>query len=129
MKIVTAIARYLLSLMFLFFGSNIFLHFLKTPPPPADTTMGQFSGALAASGYVYVVGFFQVVPALLLLFNRFAPLALTLLGPVIFNILVFHVLMAPASIGPGVFAAVLWFLVFWHVRSAFTGIFQATVQS
>jgi putative oxidoreductase len=128
MKIVAAIARYLLGLMFLFFGSNIFLRFLKMPPPPADTTVGQFSGALAASGYDYVVGFFQVVPALLLLVNRFVPLALTLLGPVIFNILVFHILMAPSSIGPGALAAVLWLLVFWHARSAFAGIFQAKVS-
>ncbi len=127
MKIVATIARYLLGLMFLIFGSNAFLHFIPTGPLPPGT-FGQFASVLAATGYVYVVGFFQVVPAILLLINRYVPLALTLLGPVIFNILVVHVLMAPSSIGPGVFAAVCWFLVFWRVFPAFRGIFWAKVE-
>ncbi|HEX8811356.1 MAG TPA: hypothetical protein VF742_05125 [Terracidiphilus sp.] len=126
MKYFVTVARYLLAIIFLFFGLNAFFHFLKTPPPPPGT-VGQFAGALADSGYVYVVAFFQVVPALILLSNRFVPLALTLLGPVIFNILVFHILMAASTVGLGVLVAILWFVVFWHVRSAFTGIFQAKV--
>jgi putative oxidoreductase len=128
MKIAAAIARYLLGIIFLVFGSNAFLHFFPTPPPPPGV-LGQFSGALAASGYVYVIGFFQVVPALLLLANRFVPLAVTLLGPMIFNILVTHILMAPSTIGLGVIAAVCWFLVFWRVFPALKGIFQAKVEN
>ena len=128
MKIVTAIARYLLGILFLVFGSNAFLHFIPTGPMPPGL-MGQFAGALAASGYVYVIGFFQVVPALLLLVNRFVPLAVTLLGPMIFNILVVHVLMAPASIAPGALAAILWFILFWHVFPALSGIFQVKVEN
>jgi putative oxidoreductase len=127
MKIVATIARYLLGILFLVFGSNAFLHFIPMGPMPGGT-MGQFAGALAASGYVYVIGFFQVVPALLLLVNRFVPLAVTLLGPMIFNILVVHVLMAPASIGAGALAAILWFILFWRVFPALKGIFQAKVE-
>jgi putative oxidoreductase len=126
MKIVATIARYLLGVMFLVFGSNAFLHFIPMPPPPPGT-FGQYAGLLAVSGYVYVIGFFQAVPALLLLANRFVPLAVTLLGPMIFNILVVHILMAPGSIGLGVIAAILWFLVFWSVFPALKGIFQARV--
>ena len=126
MKIVAAIARYLLGILFLVFGSNAFLHFIPTGPMPSGV-MGQYAGALATSGYVYVIGFFQVVPALLLLVNRFVPLAVTLLGPMIFNSLVVHVLMAPASIGPGALAAILWFILFWHVFPALKGIFQVKV--
>lgn len=127
MKIVATVARYLLGLLFLIFGSNAFFHFIPMGPMPGGT-MGQFAGAMAASGYVYVIGFFQVVPAVLLLINRYVPLAVTLLGPMIFNILVIHVLMAPGSIGPGAFAAVCWFLVFWRVFPALKGIFQSTVE-
>jgi putative oxidoreductase len=127
MKIVAAIARYLLGILFLVFGSNAFLHFIPMGPMPGGV-MGQFSGALYTSGYVYVIGFFQVVPAILLLINRYVPLAVTLLGPMIFNILVVHTLMAPASIGPGAFAAICWFLVFWRAFSALKGIFQPTVE-
>lgn len=127
MKIVTTIARYLLGLLFLIFGSNAFFHFIPMGPMPGGV-MGQFSGALFTSGYVYVIGFFQVVPAILLLVNRYVPLAVTLLGPMIFNILVVHVLMSPASIGPGLFAAVCWFVVFASVFPALRGIFQAKVD-
>jgi hypothetical protein len=127
MKIVSTVARYLLGLLFLVFGSNAFLHFIPMGAPPPGV-MGQYVGALAASNYVYVIGFFQVVPAVLLLINRYVPLAVTLLGPMIFNILVVHILMAPASIGPGALAAVLWFLVFWRVFPALQGIFQAKVE-
>lgn len=124
MKIVAAIARYLLGAIFLFFGSNIFLHFIKMPPPPPGT-MGQFSSALFDSGYVYMVGFFQVVPALLLLANRYVPLALTMLAGVIINIDTTHILMNPSGIVPGLVASLLWLVVFWYERAAFAGIFQA----
>ena len=60
--------------------------------------------------------------------GRFIPLALVLLGPVLVNILLFHILMAPKGIGMGLFATLLWLLVAYRVRSAFTGLFQAKVQ-
>ena len=88
MKIAVLIARILLGLVFLVFGSNAFLHFIPTGPMPPGPA-GQFLGALFASHYLYVIGFFQVVPAVLLLANRYVPLALTLLGPMIVNILFF----------------------------------------
>jgi putative oxidoreductase len=127
LKIIATIARYLLGILFLVFGSNVFLHFIPTPPMPPGT-FGQFAGVFAASGYAYVVGFFQVVAALLLLANRFVPLALMLLGPIIFNILVVHALMAPSSIGAGALAAILWFILFWRVFPVVKGIFQAKVE-
>lgn len=128
MKIVSTIARYLLGLIFVFFGSNLFFHFLPMPAPPAGSLIGQFSGALAASHYIYVVAFFQVVPALLLLANRYVPLALTFLAPVIFNIIVTHALMAPSGLPMAALVTILWFLVFWRVHPAFHGLFQAKVD-
>ncbi|HEY1986791.1 MAG TPA: hypothetical protein VGG85_15350 [Terracidiphilus sp.] len=126
MKVVALIARILLGLIFLVFGLNIFLQFIPAPPPPANS-FGQFQSALFVTHYIHVVGFFQVLTAILLLINRFVPLALTLLGPVIFNIILTHVLMAPNGLPIAALVTVLWFLVFWTHRSAFSGIFQARV--
>jgi hypothetical protein len=126
MKIAVTIARVLLGLLFTVFGANGFLHFLPMQPMPG--LAGQFTGALFVSHYLVVVFLVQLVGGLLLLSNRFVPLALILLGPVIVNILCFHAFMAPQGIGMGLFAAVLWFVVFARVRSAFAGIFQQRVE-
>jgi hypothetical protein len=127
MKIAGAIARYLLGLMFLVFGSNMFLNFIpmgKLPPGLA----GQFTAALFAAHYFYVVGAIMVISAILLLVNRYVGLGLTLLGPVLFNILVFHILMQPGGIGPGAIATLLWFLVAWQHRSVFERLFAAHLE-
>ncbi|MGD0893043.1 MAG: hypothetical protein ABR923_16090 [Terracidiphilus sp.] len=127
MKIVTAIARYLLALIFLVFGSNMFLGFIKMPPPPPNLA-GQFSTVLFASHYFYVVGAIMVISGILFLINRFVGLGLTLLGPVLFNILVFHLLMNPSGIGMGAFATLLWFLVAWEHRIVFARLFAARLE-
>ena len=126
MKIASTVARILLGVIFLFFGTNIFLNFLHAPMPTG--TMGQFSAVLIATHYIYAVGFFQVVPAILLLANRYVPLALTLLGPVIVSICLVHILMAPSGLPVAAFVVILWFLVAYGVRSAFAGLFQQHVQ-
>ncbi len=122
MKIVSTIARYLLGLTFLTFGLNGFLNFIPMPPPTG--TAAQFFGAIFVS-HLYVVLFvLQIAPALLLLVNRYVPLALTILAPIIFNILCIHIFMAPAGLPLAVVVTVLWFLTTWRVRSAFSGILQ-----
>jgi putative oxidoreductase len=127
MKILSLIARILLGLVFLIFGLNGFLHFIPQPPMP-DTPDGRFLTLLVTVHYVEAISLVEVVAAVLFLVGRFVPLALVLIGPVIVNILLFHLLMQPATIVPGLVAAVLWFIIFFHVRSAFAGIFQAKVQ-
>ncbi len=127
MKIVAAVARYLLALMFLVFGSNMFLHFIPMPPPPPGLA-GQFAGVLFASHYFYIVGALMVISGILFLVNRYVGLGLTLLGPVLFNILVYHLLMEPAGIGMGAFATLLWFLVAWQHRVVFARLFAARLE-
>jgi putative oxidoreductase len=122
MNIASTIARYLLGLIFLTFGLNGFLHFIPMPPPTG--VAGQFFGALFVSRFYVVIFLLQIVPAVLLLANRYVPLALTILGPVIVNIVCFHIFMAPAGLPLAVVVAVLWFLTASSVRSAFTGILQ-----
>jgi len=127
MKIAAMIARYLLGLMFLVFGSNMFLHFIPMGPMPAGVA-GQFSAALFAANYFYVVGAIMVISAVLFLVNRFVGLGLTLLAPVLVNILLFHILMAPAGIGMGAFATLLWLLVAWQHRIVFARLFAARLE-
>jgi putative oxidoreductase len=122
MKITTVIARFLLGLIFLIFGLNGFLHFLPSTLPSG--TAGQFVGALFVSHYLVVVFVLQIVSAILLLTNRYVPLALVLLGPIIVNILLFHLLMAPSGLALAIVVMVLWILVFLSVRSAFAGLLQ-----
>ena len=127
MKIAALIARNLLGLMFLVFGMNGFLHFL--PQPPATGLAGQYLGALSTSHYFMPVFLLQFIGGVLLLANRFVPIALVLLGPVIVNILLYHILMAPAGLPPGMIALALWLLTFYSVRSAFAGVFAAQVSA
>ena len=126
MKILTHISRFLLGLIFLVFGLNGFLHFIPMPPPSG--VAGQFLGAMFVSKYLLFVSGLQVISGALLLINRYVPLALTILGPIIVNILLFHGLMSPAGIGLAVLVTILWGVVFVSVRSAFAGIFQARVE-
>ncbi len=126
MRIVSAIARYLAGAIFLVFGLNGFLHFIPLPPPGGIA--GQFMGALFVSHYLTLIFGVQVIAAVLLLANRYVPLALAVLAPVIVNILCFHALMAPSGLPLALFVAVLWVLTFVDVRTAFAGLFQSRLQ-
>ena len=121
MKITTIIVRLLLGLMFVVFGSNIFLHFIPMPPLPA-TLAGDFSKALMQSHYIYVVGLLQVIGGLLLLFGLYVPLGLTLLGPVIVNILLFHIFLDRSGLPLAIIVAVLALFLLWRYRTNFAGL-------
>jgi len=100
MKTASVVARYLAGVIFLVMGLNGFLHFIPFPPPPGIA--GQFMGALYVSHYLWVIFAFQVISGVLLLANRYVPLAL--------------------------FVAVLWAAIFIDVRQAFSGLFQSRLQ-
>jgi putative oxidoreductase len=123
-KIVSVIARYLLGLIFVVFGLNGFLNFIHQPPPANPLAMQFF---VAVSGSHFAAFFFaiQLAGGLLLLLGYFVPLALTLLAAELYNILAFHLTLAPASIPPALVASVLWVLVFVQYRASFRGIFAA----
>jgi putative oxidoreductase len=121
------LARLLLGLTFLVFGLNSFLHFIPQTPMPAGAA-GDFSRVLFTTHYFDVVGAVMTVSGLLLLTNFFVPLALILLGPVLVNILIFHILMAPKSIGIAAIAALLWFVVFFRHLPAFSGLFKRSLD-
>ena len=123
MKIAYLIARLLLGLVMVVFGSNVYLQFMpagQLPPGP----LADFTHALFTSHYIYAIGVFQVVPGILLLLNRYVPLALALLAPVIVNICFIHIFMAPSGLPLAAVVVILWLVVFYRVRRAFTGIFR-----
>jgi hypothetical protein len=127
MRIASVIARYLAGMIFFVMGLNGFLHFIPLPPPGGIA--GQFMGALYVSHYLLVIFAFQVIGGLLLLVNRYVPLAVAVLAPVLVNILTFHALMAPEGLPFALFVAALWAVIFINVRSAFSGLFQSRVQA
>jgi putative oxidoreductase len=124
MKIASISARYLLGLMFTVFGLNGFLHFIPQPPP-ANPVAIQFLIAVSTSQFAAFFFALQLLGGLLLLSGFFVPLALTVLAAELYNILAFHLTMAPASITPALVASVLWVLVFLQYRESFKGIFSA----
>jgi putative oxidoreductase len=126
MRAASVIARYLAGVIFLVFGLNGFLHFIPLPPP--EGVAGQFMGALYVSHYLWVIFAFQVIAGVLLLINRYVPLAVAVLAPVLVNILTFHALMAPSGLPLALFVTVLWALIFIDVRPAFFGLFQSRLQ-
>jgi putative oxidoreductase len=127
MKIVTLIARLLLGLICVVFGLNGFLNFLSMGPTPTGLA-GQFLGALVQSHYYWVVAALQIAGGVLLLVNRFVPLALVLLGPVIVNILCFHVFLNHAGAPTAIVVTVLWFIIFYGLRKYFAEIFVQRTQ-
>jgi putative oxidoreductase len=124
MKIAALIARILLGLVFLVFGANGLHPFLPMPPmPPSLGT--QYVMALIQSHYVMVVAGVQFIGGLLLLLNRYVPLALAILGPVIVNILCYHIFMEHMGLPLALVVAILWFVLFYQYRRSFAGIFEA----
>ena len=122
MKIVTLIVRILLGLIFVVFGLNGFLNFLSMGPMPTGLA-GQFVGALVLSHYFWVVAALQIIGGALLLVNRFVPLGLVLLGPVIVNIILYHGFLNPSGVAPAIVVTILWLIVFYAHRQYFSGMF------
>jgi uncharacterized membrane protein YphA (DoxX/SURF4 family) len=113
-------ARVLMGLMFFVFGLNGFLHFIPEPKTPMPEGAGAFAGALMKTGYMFplVMGT-QLLVGVLLLLNRFVPLALALIAPIIVGIITFHIFLAPSTIGPGIVVLVLELSLAWAYRGSF----------
>jgi uncharacterized membrane protein YphA (DoxX/SURF4 family) len=121
---VTIIIRVLLGLMFLVFGLNGFLNFMPAPKDMPQDIMAVM-GALMKAGYMTVVSGAEVLIAVMLLTNRFVPLALAMLAPILVGILTFHVAMQPATIGPGIVVAAMELYLAWAYRGAFRSMLRA----
>jgi putative oxidoreductase len=120
MKIAVLVSRIILGLVFVVFGFNGFLQFLHMPMPTG--LPAQFMGALYESHYYIVIFAAQIIGGALLLSGYYVSLGLTILGPLLVNILTFHATMAPAGLPMAILWTILWFIVFIGYRQAFAGI-------
>ncbi len=124
MKIAIVISRFVLGLGFLVFGLNILHPFLPQPPIPDGSMPARFMGVMGPSHWMALAGFFQVFGGVFVLLGRTAPIGLTLLGPMLVNILAFHILlMGGAGIAPGLVFSVLELFLIYSYRSYFAPIF------
>ena len=119
MKHVYTIARYLLGLIFFVFGLNGFFNFL---PPPE---MAGYLPIMVASGYLAVVKLLEITAGALLLANFYPRFALVLLGPVVVNIVLYHLFFDPVNGVPGYLAFVLTAILVWGHRQGFAPVFAS----
>ncbi len=123
------IARLLLGFIFVLFGLNGLLNFLPAPTAPMPERAIAFVGALAATGYMFpLIKITEIIAGALLLSNRHSALALTLLAPIIVNIVAFHVLLAPSGAAVAVVVLVLEIYLAWTYRSVFRPVLAAHVK-
>ena len=117
-------ARITLGLIFAVFGLNGFVGFI--PHPPHAGGAGELIGALASSGYMFpLVKAVELATGILLLAGRYVPLALTVLAPVVVNIVAFHLFLEPATIAVPLVALALGIYLAWTERRAFASLFVA----
>jgi putative oxidoreductase len=123
MKIAVLIARILLGLVFLVFGLNDFLHFMPNPPIPGDA--GVLANLMFTHGWITFHGILYIIAGILLIIGRFVPVGLVILGPILVNVLLFHLtLTGGAGIGPGVVCVLLELFLIWAYWPAFERIFS-----
>ena len=116
--------RLALGAIFTVFGLNGFLHFLPMPAPSGLSAV--FMGGLGATGYFFpLLKGTEVVAGLLLLGNRYVPLALTVLAPIVVNIVAFHAFLAPAGIALPLVIVALGLYLAYTERAVFAPILQA----
>jgi len=122
MKIATIIVRVLLGLVFFVFGLNGFLEFIPVKQWPTGLA-GQFVTVLMQSHYGLFVSGVQLIGGALLLIGLYIPLALAILGPVIVNILLYHLLLDHFGGSMAIVVALLWIFLFWRYRQYFSCLF------
>lgn len=123
-RVVPVVVRVLLGGLFVVSGANKLVPFM--PMPPLEPAAGAFIAALAATGYMLILlGVVELVFGALLVAGRFVPLALTALAPVVVNVVLFHVLLAP-SVPIAAFLLGSEIYLAWVYRSAFVGLLRST---
>ena len=128
-RIATTVVRFLLGLPLVVFGLNMFFHFIPEPKTPMSEGAMAFAGALVNSGYMMqLIGVTQLVVGVMLVTNRFVPLALALFAPFMVNSIAFHVFLEPSGlIMAGVFMAMELYLA-WAYRAAYRSMLAARVM-
>ena len=120
---VEKLARYLLGCILLLFGLNYFLGLFTTPEMPVEGVL--FLRALTNTGYMFVViKCLEIAASILFLINRFVPLAIVMIGPGIFNILLFHVFLDHGGLPIAILLVGCWGILAAYHRYAFVAILK-----
>jgi hypothetical protein len=113
-------ARILLGLVFFVFGLDYFVGLFPKPTDPLPADLTALMNGFIQSHYLFpLIKGTEVVVGALLLSNRFVPLALTLIAPVIVNIVAVHAFLAPSGLPVALFVLVLELYLAWSHRAAF----------
>lgn len=118
--------RVLFGLLFAVFGFNGFLNFIPPPAEPMPEGAVAFGTALFKTGYMFpLIKGTELLAGLLLLSNRFVPLALVVLAPIVVNIVAFHVFLAPTGLVMTFFVLALELHLAWRYRAAYRPLLTA----
>lgn len=120
------VARILLGLIFFVFGLAGLFNLMpppKEPPPPDMQTF--FAGIMATKYFMPLLKLVETVAGAMLLSNRFVPLALTLLAPIIVNIVAVHTFLAPSGLPVAIVVLVLEIYLAWSYRDSYRTVLQA----
>ena len=126
MRIVTIVARVLLGLMFTVFGANGFLFFIPAPPIPG--LAGEFMRVVFTSHYLWLISGVQLIAGVLLLIDRYVPIALIMLAAMLVNIWTFHITIMQSGYGMPIVPTVLWLIVAVSEWPAFAPLLAAKTQ-
>jgi len=119
-RIGAPVARVLLGLVFFVFGLGALLNWFPAPPPESlPPKLVAFDAALRGSYLFNLIKGTEAAVGLLLLLNRFVPLALVILAPILLNILLVHVLLAPSGLPMALVLVALELYLAWVHRRAF----------
>jgi len=126
MKIAATIAATLLGLAFIAFSLMVLFHLVSPPPPPAGSPVASFMDAFVPTGYLTFVKIFELTGGILVLIPKTRNLGLLVLGPIILNILAFHILIAKGAglVGIPLIVAALALFLLWSERRAFAGLLR-----
>ncbi len=122
MTIARTAARIIIGVLFLFAGGSDF--FMSTPPPLPGLA-GVFNDVFFKSHWVLFLGAAQVVIGVLMLTNRFVPVALIMLAAFLYNSFGFHLTLAPSALFAPILVFALWLIVATKYRALFAPLFVA----
>ncbi|MGV3621406.1 MAG: DoxX family membrane protein [Archangium sp.] len=121
-------ARALLGLLFVFASATYFLN-LTPPPPELQGAAGAFTNGLGAAGYFMpLLKGTELICGLLLLSNRFVPLALVVLAPIVVNIVAVHAFLMPEGLPMAIVVAILHGALGFAYRQSFAPLLTARCQ-
>ncbi|MCE2960155.1 MAG: hypothetical protein ACK56K_03110 [Akkermansiaceae bacterium] len=125
MKCAANIVGGLLGLVFIVFGLNFFLKFIPIPSPPEGSPPAVFMAALYPTGYLAFVKVLEILGGILVAIPKTRNFGLLVLGPIIINILAFHVFLTKGAglADPVVLLiSILPLFLLWTSRNSFKGL-------